>query len=180
MDFRPLLLVLALFAGSVAFAQAYRWVDADGVVHYSDRPPPETASGAEEVVLPTANQTRFATRALPSRSRSADDDSNSSSIYSSISITSPSAEETLWNIEATLQVSVALSPALKPGHKLRVYFDGQPQTFPMSSFTLDEVYRGTHNLQVEVLDNNGQMLIRSEPIRFYVQQNSIIPRPGAS
>ncbi len=42
-----LLFALALFAAGAAYAQAYKWIDEDGIVHYSDRPEP----GAERVDL---------------------------------------------------------------------------------------------------------------------------------
>ena len=35
--------------------------------------------------------------------------------YESFEITSPGAEETLWNIEGVLNVSLSLTPALQPG-----------------------------------------------------------------
>lgn len=40
---------MALLAAAAAFAQGtYRWVDADGQVHYSDQPPPADARKVEE------------------------------------------------------------------------------------------------------------------------------------
>ena len=92
---------------------------------------------------------------------------------------SPAAEETLWNIGGVLNVSLNLQPALQPGHRLRVYFDGTAQEVSGMQFQLQEVYRGAHNLQAEVLDENNQLMIRSEPTRFYVQQTTIVnPRGG--
>jgi hypothetical protein len=35
------------------------------------------------------------------------------------------------------------------------------------------VHRGVHNLQVEIIDASGQLMIRSQPNRFYVQQNRV-------
>jgi hypothetical protein len=93
--------------------------------------------------------------------------------YESISIASPGAEETLWNIEGVLNVSVSVSPGLQDGHRLRAYFDGQERMVSGTNFTIDEVYRGVHNLQVEVIDATGKLMIRSQPNRFYVQQNMI-------
>lgn len=174
MDLRPILLLLALLVGGDALAQAYRWVDADGVVHYSDRPPPESVKGAEEVELPKGTQTTFATRSRSFSQRNTDEDDSAAEPYSSLEITSPSSEETLWNIGATMNVSVAVTPRLRSGHRLRVYFDGEPQIVRGTSFRLNEVFRGTHNLQVEVVDRSGNMLIRSQAVRFYVQQNSVI------
>ncbi|MEQ9563507.1 MAG: hypothetical protein RLN69_13390, partial [Woeseiaceae bacterium] len=91
----------------------------------------------------------------------------------SLSIASPAAEETLWNIEGVLNVSLSLSPALQSGHRVRVYFDGTPQMVSGTSFQLEGVYRGVHNLQAEVIDPSGKLMIRSQPSRFYVQQNAI-------
>ncbi len=94
--------------------------------------------------------------------------------YESIAFASPAAEETLWNIEGVLNVTLELRPALRDGHQVRVYFDGNPRTVDSASFQIQEVYRGVHNLQAEVLDARGKMIIRSVPNRFYVQQNTII------
>ena len=54
-------------------------------------------------------------------------------------------------------------------------FDGDSQVVSGTSFQLQEVWRGEHRLQAEILDESGKMLIRSRLNRFYVQQNTIIP-----
>jgi hypothetical protein len=110
---------------------------------------------------------------------SASDEQQPTVGYDSLTVASPAAEETLWNIGGVLNVSLNLQPALQQGHQLRVYFDGTPQEVSGTQFQLQEVYRGAHNLQAEILDENGQLMIRSEPIRFYVQQTTIVnPRAG--
>jgi hypothetical protein len=164
---------LILLAGGV-LAEAYRWVDEDGVVHYSDRPEP----GAEEVQLPVyrpstgpatpAPSSRFSRRNEPAAS-----EENQPFSYQTLSIAAPASEQTLWNIEGVLSVSLSLQPALQNGHQIRVYFDGNPQMVSGTSFQLEEVFRGQHNLQAEVIDQTGKLMIRSEPSRFYVQQNAI-------
>ena len=172
MQLRFIVILLGLFASGSALAQAYTWTDADGVVHYSDRPQP----GATEVDLGkySAPQSGSLVRKpLPRRASNTDDGDTSAFSYNSLAVTSPAAEQTLWNIEATLSVSLALSPALQSGHRVRVYFDGTPQEVAGLSFQLQEVYRGEHNLQAEVVDQAGNVLIRSQPSRFYVQQTSV-------
>ncbi len=164
---------VTLLAGSV-LAQAYRWVDEDGVVHFSDRP----VAGAEQIELPATQP-----NAVPRRQRAAPTTRNTSAepaaeqppfSYDSIEISAPAAEETLWNIAGILNVNLGLQPALRPGHQIRVYFDGEPRTTVNStSFQLDEVWRGAHNIQAEVLDEAGNMIIRSLPNRFYVQQTRV-------
>jgi hypothetical protein len=169
--------VALLLAASLALAQAYRWVDENGVVHYSDQPHP----GAEEVELERAPAINMP---APRRSMAgnapapATGEQQRTVGYDSLAVASPAAEETLWNIGGVLNVSLNLQPALQLGHQLRVYFDGVPQEVSGTQFQLQEVYRGAHNLQAEVLDENGQLMIRSEPIRFYVQQTTIVNPTG--
>ena len=168
-----------LLAANVLLAEeAYRWVDADGVVHYSDRPEP----GAEQVQLESAPApgTRVRSIAPSPRQQSRDDeDSGDATGYESLTVSSPAAEETLWNIGGTLSVTLDLQPSLQPGHRIRVYFDGEPREVDGLQFQLEEVYRGVHNIQAEVVDANGELKIRSQPNRFYVQQTSVVNRPGA-
>ncbi len=178
METRPIFILLGLLAADGVLAQAYKWTDEDGVVHYSDKP----QAGAEKVELPASNPGRASTAnrsssAARSRADAARDAQEAEPVapfsYESIEVASPVAEETLWNIEGTLSVSLSLTPALRPGHQVRVYFDGTPQLVRTASFQLEEVYRGVHNIQVEVIDETGKLMIRSRPSRFYVQQNNV-------
>lgn len=175
---RILMLTALLLCAAAAHAQVYKWVDEDGVVHYSDQPVP----GAELVTLPKRSSSNSvpATRQRSTEPRSAAAAATAPASktpetvsYTALSVTAPVAEETLWNIGGVLNVSLALQPALQPGHRLRLYFDGEPREIRSLNFQLEEVWRGEHNLQAEVLDETGKTLIRSQPMRFYVQQTSI-------
>ena len=164
--------LLALLAASAAPAQVYRWVDEDGVVHYSDTPHP----GAEELHLPeTPTASPGSTFETVQRTRGGRDEAGQSQPfdYESLRVVSPAAEETLWNIEGQLTVRLDLQPSLRSGDQVRVYFDGRAIPTNGLQVELDEVWRGTHNLQAEVVNQQGELLIRSEPIRFYVHQTSI-------
>jgi hypothetical protein len=176
MGTRTILALVAILVAGAAMAQAYRWVDEDGVVHYSDRPQP----GAERIVLPEPNTVSVPRRERPIRQAAAtpdadeeEDDQAGPVNYSLLEIASPKPEETLWNIEGVLNVSLNVQPALQPGHQVRVYFDGEPRMVNGSSFQIEEVWRGVHNIQAEILDETGKMLIRSRTNRFYVQRNTV-------
>ena len=165
-------------AASLAMADgAYRWVDEEGVVHYSDVPPEE---GAEVVNISEYSRTTGVRLSRDTRSATTDDEADSQQPfrYESMAVANPGPEETLWNIEGVLNVSLALTPGLQPGHQVRVYFDGEPRMVPGSSFQIENVFRGVHNIQAEVIDATGKLMIRSKPNRFYVQQNTVIARPG--
>lgn len=169
-----LLFALALFASAAAHAQAYKWIDEDGTVHYSDRPRP----GAEQIELDRSEtrrprSTRRRTAVNPAAASDDAAEESSQFRYESLTVESPASEETLWNIEGVLNVTLALTPALQPGHRVRVYFDGNPRPVEGTFFQLTEVYRGAHNLQAEILDEAGTLMIRSVPSRFYVQQTTV-------
>ena len=173
MEIRTIIVLLGVLAAPLAAAEeAYVWTDEDGVVHYSDRPVP----GAKRIELSEPNTSRS-----PAPRRADDDTADADTPtddtgpfrYESFTVAAPGAEETLWNIEGVLNVSLALSPPLQSGHQIRVYLDGSPRMVSSTSFQLEEVWRGVHNLQAEVLDETGKMLIRSQTNRFYVQQTTV-------
>jgi len=172
---RAIFLLLGLLAASAALSQAYRWVDENGVVHYSDRPEP----GAELIILPEYSASRqrrgYQRPAATSRSTQSNQASPATApfSYERVEISSPGAEETLRNIEGILNVAVTVTPALKAGHQVRAYFNGNGEIVSGTSFQIEEVYRGVHNLQVEIIDENGKLMIRSRANRFYVQQNTV-------
>jgi hypothetical protein len=164
---------LALLATAAGATEVYRWVDENGVIHYSDQPHPgaEKVEVVEPPTMPAYDRGRLAAR------RNAPSDSQPQQApgfaYQSLSIQQPAAEETLWNIAGRLTVQLALQPALRPGDRVRVHFDGVPQEVPGLQFELTEVWRGAHNLQAEIVNAQGEVMIRSEPVRFYVQQTSV-------
>lgn len=165
-----------LLCAATASAQVYKWVDEDGVVHYSDQPVP----GAEVVFIEQntvrTRSPRATVRPLPGADAAPDSAPAATFAYETISFASPVAEQTLWNIGGTLNVALNLSPGLRLNDRVRLYFDGEPvqNNVVGTSTQLEEVWRGSHNLQAEVVDENGNLMIRSEPIRFYVQQTSVL------
>lgn len=167
---------LVLLAAAAGATEVYRWVDENGVIHYSDSPHPgaEKIEVAEPPVMPGYRRSPAATSR--SRPSAAERTQPAGFTYQSLTITQPAAEETLWNIAGRMTVTLSLQPALRQGDRVRVYFDGAPREVPGSSFELDEVWRGAHNLQAEVVNEAGEVMIRSEPVRFYVQQTTVNSR----
>jgi len=173
---RTFIALLAVLAAGAVLAQAYRWVDENGVVHYSDRP----EAGAEQIILPQSTRpTRTVTTTPRPRAgaAAADEEPEGPFSYELIEVVTPAPEETLWNIEGVLNVSLRIQPGLRQGDQVRVYFDGEMRPAAGTSFQISEVYRGVHNIQAEILDPSGKLMGRSLPNRFYVQQNTIV-RPN--
>jgi hypothetical protein len=145
-------------------------VDANGTVHFSDRP----VEGARQIEL--AGAQGFGAQA-PRPVRSTDAPSGEQAApYQTVDIVSPSEQETLWNIGGTLNVQALFQPALQPGHRYDVALDGQRRNLNVTSqrVALPNVFRGTHTLQLIVLDATGAELMRSPTRSFIVQQTSLL------
>lgn len=170
---RWILVVLLMCCALGAHAEeVWRWVDENGVVHYSDRPRP----GAERVELnPAQTYTPQAVPARPERAQPAQSEAAPGPRYTGLRVVSPAPGETLWNIGGQLNVQLEVRPGLAPGHQLRVLLDGQRVETPRGAtqFTINEVYRGEHTLSASVMDAQGRELLASDPVTFYVQQASL-------
>ena len=164
-----LILLSALSWTAASAAPAWTWVDANGTVHFSDRPVP----GARQVELSGAQGFGAGDRARAPRA-TGQSDVGAAAPYQGIEILSPAEQETLWNIGTMLPVQVSFQPTLQPGHRYDVYLDGQRRNVNTTSprVTLPDVFRGTHTLQVVVIDAAGTELMRSDTRTFFVQQTS--------
>jgi hypothetical protein len=169
-------LVGAAFAG-IALAQTtttYRWVDAQGVVHYSDTPQP----GAQVIQLPLAQTYRAppppaAAKAAATAAPGAYDPT---SPYQFCGIAEPAAEASLFAPE-TVAIAVQLAPALRDGDQLAVTIDGaalDPLVAGGQQYQLTAPDRGAHTVNATVRDSGGKPVCRSAPVTFYVQRPSVL------
>ncbi len=177
-------LCFALPAAALGGAEVYRWVDAEGQVHYSDRP----SEGADRVVLDIAPPSSSAAVASSSSGPTQPSAGNETApAYEALTIQAPGQDETRWNIEGQLDVAVAPQPALQAGHRIQLLLDGQTAAELEPGVTrtqLSDVYRGQHTLLARIQDEFGTTLMQSDPVTFYVQQGTqaktnpqVNPRP---
>ncbi len=101
--------------------------------------------------------------------------------YTEASILSPTADAGVRANGGELWVQASLKPALRKGHQLRLLLDGLPygpaQTSPR--FHLQGVHRGSHALQVQVVDAAGRLVFAGAPSSFHLLRHSRLhPRPG--
>jgi len=144
-----------------AHAGIYRTVDANGVVHFAD----EASPGSTEVHLhdvqtyqaPTPSPTSTTKPPLPAVKH-----------YKSIVITQPSDKNTIRNNDGSLAVTVELEPQLQNHHKVQIILDGQPagDAQPATTFSLKDIYRGTHTVSANVQDGAGATIGESAPVTF--------------
>lgn len=100
-----------------------------------------------------------------------------------IAITSPKSQETIHDNTGKVPVKVAISNngALAAGTVIRALLDGRPHGPPQdsTSFVLQNVDRGEHTLQVQLLDAAGNSVASSDSVTFYLWQASAL-FPGRS
>lgn len=161
-----------------ALAQVYRYTDDKGVVHYTDKPPVE---GAKPVQLPPV-QTYGAAQPPPGFFGDAPAAAKPAMPASrfGVSITSPTPEETYRDGSVPIEVAVSVMPGLVAGFGLVYYVDGaaqNPEPLMQTTFALPGLERGSHLLEVALVDADGREAARSAPITVHMKPPVVVPRP---
>ncbi|MBK5971055.1 MULTISPECIES: DUF4124 domain-containing protein [Thiorhodovibrio] len=142
-------------------AQAYKGVDAEGRVIYSDQPLPD----AEAIPLPRRSSGENAGQ------ETGEDAGQQGAMlgpYEQFAVVAPSAGETLESAEGKVQVSLMLSPPLETEHKLAVQVDGTPVDGlnGRTQFQLQGLPPGSHQVQAQILDPTGAVLAQTALLSF--------------
>ncbi len=181
MRIAPAILLLSLAATANAAsnpapakADAYRSVGPGGVVEFSDTP----SVGAQPVEI--SPPSTYHAPKLPGLAPAArpSPGATAPAAYGQVAILSPAPDQAVNDTTGDLNVQVKLEPALRQGDRLRVLVDGQPAaTASGTSVALHNVFRGTHQLQVQVLNTAGDVLASSSPVTFHMIRPSLnLPR----
>ena len=161
------LLSAAALADNGGTTTVYRWVDAQGIVHYSDQPHPH----AQKLEVRGA-QTFSALPESPAAPASAPEETQpGAAAYQSCAITEPTDQQMLMNVDQATAV-VETSPGLRPGDQVRLFVDGKQIPGSGTSFTFP-VFRGQHSLQAMIEDNAGQIVCETSTVTFFVHQPSV-------
>ena len=166
------LIPICLLWTAVDAGPAYRWVDENGQVHYSDRPVP----GAARIELTTARPSApSADRASLPRPEAPERRELPPAAYAGFAVLQPARQETLWGTGGRVDVTLQIRPELQPGHHLGYYLDGEfTDTGSRGTrFQLQNVDRGAHSLQAVILDGRQEEVLRSSTVTFFVQQTSL-------
>lgn len=168
---------LGLFAGILVFiaapamAEVYRNVDAQGNVTYSDEP----SDGAEEVkVKPVTTITLPKPADVREPERLRKEVEKEGSVYDSVRILAPKNDEAFHSGSGDVAFRVTSAPGLREGHRYEVTLDGQPvgQT-TSNTLTVRNVFRGTHNAGVHIIDEKGVQVKTGDVVRFTIHRPSV-------
>jgi len=177
---------LALVPATQASQTVWKWVDGNGVTHYSDRSVP----GATRMELnvgrsssddaPQAQTYPPVASQGPATSSATTSPSPATDIYRNFEIWSPADGETIPNTGGAVTVNVRVDPSLRSGDQLHLYMDGKlvedfaPNT---TSFDLTEVPRGLHYVVAIITDAGGRRVQQTSRVTFTVRQASIAQPP---
>jgi Domain of unknown function (DUF4124) len=160
---------LAAFAAQAAVI--YKWVDADGVVHYSDQAEP----GAEKIYT-AAPVNNAAAGPRPAAAQSPKKPPSAGMNYSQFAITSPVRDQTYYGDE-TIGVNLSLAPALKPDQVITWHLNGKQLSDQPSnavSFSLPHLDRGTYAIAATITDQESGESLSTDSISFFVRQPSAL------
>jgi len=173
---RPALLLLVLCLPSwLAATEVYKSVQPDGSVIYSDQPMQDATPVTIEPppALP-APPPRPVKQTAPPEEAPAERPPN----YQAIDILAPKEDSVVRDNSGNVGITVQVLPALQvqAGHRLAVVLDGSQLQgrFTGNRLSLSNVDRGTHNVVVQVVDEQGNVLLRSAPRSFHMKRHSIL------
>jgi hypothetical protein len=162
------LLTVACTATTAFAATVYKWVDENGVTHYSDQP----HENAQKVTI-SAPQTYSASKGLYN-STSQPPAKAVINTYASCSVVQPANDATFQNT-STVSVAAQSSPAPYGGDRMLLMLAGAKiANFPGSggAYTIDPIDRGQHTLQAVIQDSTGKTVCQSASVQFTVLQAS--------
>ena len=160
----PVMLLPVLWLPAPALdAAIYKEVDEKGRTTYSDIP---RGKEVKPVDLPVVN-TQPAVEVTPDRSKKHPDQDP---LNYELSILTPSNGAHIPPGQRDVEIYVQVSPAMEPDFTLQAFLNGAAYG-PLSttpSWLLPEVYRGEHQITVELYDADGELLTVSDPVTVFV------------
>lgn len=167
--FSGAVLFYLILTGS-SYAQVYKWIDNQGIVHFSDTP----HTGAQPLQLNAVQQST--PPALSSKTNTVSTKSlTNQHQYQEINISQPLNESTIRNNQGSFLVAVELVPKLMSGDVFQLLLDGKAYGDEQTEvvFEVDGINRGAHTLQVQVLNAQGLVLITSTKITLFMHRPRI-------
>lgn len=166
-------LTLGLLSSPIQ-AQIYKTTDEHGNVVFSDQPPKDGAPSEEIDVSPTNTAPAAAVSAPAPKPDKAPEEPEASKPV--VTITSPDNETTIPMGGGNFSVSASVSPSLDENQSLLLRIDGEPWGEPQASggWQLTNVFRGAHDLTVDLLDSEGKTIVSSPGVRVYVLRPSVL------
>ncbi|MCU4676873.1 DUF4124 domain-containing protein [Catenovulum sp. 2E275] len=167
-------LILPCIMGGIfsAKAEIYQYVNEQGVTVFTDKPRPDAKQIEVNQNIP--NMPATLTQA---KSNSAASNQKPQPFVYQITILNPQPQATIRNNQSEMEVSFQLNTEPNFAYQFVIYLDGKAvkTVNRLTKVQLQQVYRGEHQLKVELTDLNGKLIASSKPVIFYMHQASLVP-----
>lgn len=153
-------------------AEVFTYVDAQGNRVFTDQP---GTRNAKRVPLATSNRMSANPSGAAPMTATKSKPATPLLHYDMLRVLVPEPDATIRSSAGELIVSVTSEPGLQRGHRYRLLLDGQPTAEPGPSpvFALSNIDRGSHNLSVEILDEQGRTVERTANQPFHMLRISL-------
>ena len=164
-----IILTALVLPAAVASTTVYRWVDDQGVVHFSDQPHP----GAQKMHVEDAPT--FPAPPVPHTSSPSSAPQQNGGAPQSCSIASPTDQQMLMNAY-DVSGSIQMPAQLDPGDRVVLMLDGKVLAGAANLsgvFHIPQIERGAHTIAAQVQAPDGQVICQTPPVTFFVHQPSV-------
>jgi hypothetical protein len=177
---RIILAFTAMLVISTAQAEVYRYVDSNGNLVFTDSPPKDKADAAKAEKVETRPIMTVPAFQGGKGADAAETPRQAATGYEVV-IQNPEPGATFQkNAAESIPVAVSVSPSVASGHRMVYLLDGKEQDGVVGGLSSDMFDRGTHRLEVRVVDRQGGVLARAA-VEFNIQQTSALgptaPKP---
>jgi Domain of unknown function (DUF4124) len=150
------LIICLLLLSFIDFAVAetvYKTVDENGNIIFTDKP----SKDAEEIKLQKLQTIK---NPNPAKYSPSPKQPKQEALYKTFLVSNPADGAGLRSNSGNVSISLSLQPPLRPSHKMIISMDGKEvSNGSVSSVSLQNVDRGTHNIAASVVDGNGKQMI---------------------
>lgn len=170
-------LTLLCITGICSAEEVYKTTDKYGNVIYSDNP--NTARQEETTEKVEVRPTNIMPASEPDRTQrlSPRRDEKKQGIGHpdyNVTIVSPAHESTVPPGQRDLIIAAAADHPLQKGAQFAYYMDGELLGHEtVNNYSIREIIRGAHTLEVKVESAEGEVLSSSEPVTVYVHRASV-------
>lgn len=162
-SFLGLVFTIALLATPALHAEIYKHIDERGNIIFTDKP----TGVAKAIDIRAPNSLPAPIK--PSVPANKENLKKEKPVYT-ITIVSPANGAIIPLGPGNFSVNVSVSPALSIGHRLQLLLDGQVHGSAQQSthFALSNIYRGSHQIAVRIVDSKNKTVKQSESIVVHV------------
>jgi len=159
------LLLLTVSVSALASNYVYKRTNPDGTVEFSDKP----LEGGNVMKIPKGS-TFTMPSTKPKETSSIEEEKEPEKVNYELAIVQPKDDQAIRSNEGNVTFRATLTPSqLSTNHRIVWSIDGQevPQ-FNGLLAKMKNVDRGTHQVQVKIIDKEGNSIAASETVSFHL------------